>query len=143
MTTAVIDANLALALVVPLQYSQTVSQLVDRWNREAVRLAAPSLWGYEVASGLRKAVRTEILTPEEADQGLADLWGLEIEQLEPTLQRHRQALAWSERLGQAVAYDAQYLVVAEELRAPFWTADRRLAEQAASAGADWVNWIGS
>ncbi|MCI0828323.1 MAG: hypothetical protein J4N73_11215, partial [Chloroflexi bacterium] len=35
MTAIVIDANLALALVVPLPYSNTVQQLVEKWHQQA------------------------------------------------------------------------------------------------------------
>lgn len=45
MTAIVIDANLALALVVPLPYSNTVQQLVEKWHQQAVRFAVPALWG--------------------------------------------------------------------------------------------------
>ncbi len=142
MTTIVIDANLALALVVPLPYTERVIELVDRWHGQAVRFAVPALWGYEVVSGLRKSVTAGVLTAKEADAAVRDLWALDVQEIPATINRHRQSLAWAERLGQTVAYDAQYLVVAEELQAPFWTADRPLAEVAQSVGARWVRWIG-
>lgn len=74
MTAIVIDANLALALVVPLPYSNTVQQLVEKWHQQAVRFAVPALWGYEVVSGLRKAITAGVLTDEEAYAAVENLW---------------------------------------------------------------------
>jgi predicted nucleic acid-binding protein len=142
MTTIVIDANVALALVVPLPYSDRVMQLVEEWQGQAIRFAVPALWGYEVVSGLRKAVTADVLTEEEAERAIQELWALDIEEVPATVERHRQALTWSERLGQTVAYDAQYMVVAEEIKVPFWTADQPLSKAARAADADWVHWIG-
>ncbi len=102
----------------------------------------PALWGYEVVSGLRKAITSGVLTEKEAYGAVEDLWALDLQEIPATPGRHRQALAWAERLGQAVAYDAQYLVVAEELDAPFWTADKPLSTGARATGANWVRWIG-
>jgi predicted nucleic acid-binding protein len=48
----------------------------------------------------------------------------------PALLRH--ALRLADRLALSAAYDAQYLAVAEHLDAELWTADKRLAQQAAS-----------
>jgi predicted nucleic acid-binding protein len=138
----VIDANIALALAVPLPYSGRVQQLVQEWRDEAVRLVVPALWGYEVISGIRKAVTAHLLTTDEADEAIQELWSLDIKEVPGTVERHRRALSWAARLGQMVAYDAQYLVVAEELEAAFWTADRSLSEGTRSLGADWVHWVG-
>jgi predicted nucleic acid-binding protein len=71
------------------------------------------------------------------------LWGVEIKEIQATMERHARALRWSKRLRQTVAYDAQYLVVAEELGVPFRTAERGLAEAAHADEVDWVQWIGA
>jgi len=141
MTTVVIDANIGLALALPLPYSDQVFELMGRWNAARVRFAVPALWGFEVVSGLRKAVVAGMLTSEEASAAIQELWALDIQEIETTLEMHLRALAWAERLGQRVAYDTQYLVVAEGLNAPFWTADRSLADAAQGVGASWVRSI--
>lgn len=142
MTPIVIDANVALATVVPLAYSQHAVALFNEWNVQGGQLAVPALWGYEVNSALRKSVAAEVLTFEQADLAIRDLWTLGVEEISGTIERNRRALTWSARLGQHVAYDAQYLVVAEKLGTSLWTADRRLQDRAHAAGADWVRWIG-
>lgn len=142
MTTIVLDANVGLALVVPLSYSDRVQDLVQEWCEQEVAFVVPALWGYEVDSGLRKAVVSGVLTEAEAHAALQSLWALDIQEIPATLDRHTRALAWAKLLNQTVAYDAQYTVVAEELQAPLWTADRRLADAARSVGAEWVHWIG-
>jgi len=142
VTTIVLDANVGLALVVPLSYSDRVQDLVQEWCEQEVGFAVPALWGYEVDSGLRKAVVSGVLTEAEAHAALQSLWALDIQEIPAMLDRHIRALAWAKLLNQTVAYDAQYTVVAEELQAPLWTADRRLADAARSVGAEWVHWIG-
>ncbi len=141
MTTVVIDANLALALAIPLPYSDRARILFEEWKEKGQDLVAPSLWGYEVISGLRKSVVLGVLTSEQADDAVQHLWALDTQQLSATLEQHRRAIEWAERLEHTVAYDAHYLVVAEDLGAPFWTADGKLAKKARSIGADWVHWI--
>lgn len=100
------------------------------------------MWGYEVVSRLRKAITSGVLTDEETNAGNEDLWALDLQEIPATLKRHRQALAWADRLGPTVAYDAQYLAVADKLDTLFWTADRPLSKGAQATGADWVRWIG-
>jgi predicted nucleic acid-binding protein len=74
----------------------------------------------------------------KAAQGFEDL----PDNFSPSTGRNRTALDWAERAGQAKAYDAQYLALAEEMRAEFWTADERLVRDVQQAGADWAHWIG-
>jgi predicted nucleic acid-binding protein len=142
VTSIVIDANAALALAVPLPYSDRVMQLVEECQEQEMRFAVPALWGYGVVSGLRNAVSAGMLTGEDADMALRYLWALGIEEGPATVEGHRRALLWSERLGQMVAYDAQYLVAAEELKVSLWRADRPVSKGDQAAGAEWVHWIG-
>ncbi|MDI7276171.1 MAG: type II toxin-antitoxin system VapC family toxin [Anaerolineae bacterium] len=137
----VIDANLALALVVPLPYSERATALMESWRISRAELYIPALWEYEVASALRKAVSLGLLTPERAELALGHLLRLGLERVDPELGLHREALRWAARLGETVACDAQYLAVAEHVGAELWTADRRLVDQARRQGAPWVRHV--
>ena len=142
VTTIVLDANMGLALVVPLPYSdQFKTSSRSGTNRRPASLSR-RFGATKSISGLRKAVVSGVLTEAEAHAALQSLWALDIQEIPATLDRHTRALAWAKLLNQTVAYDAQYTVIAEELQAPLWTADRRLADAARSVGAEWVHWIG-
>ncbi len=141
MSAVVIDANLAVALAIALPYSERAVTLMADWARERVCVYAPLLWEYEVVSALRKAVALGLLPVDEAPYTLERLWALGVQPVPPGPDLHRQALAWAERLGQTVAYDAQYLALAEGLGAVLWTADRRLSRRAADLGISWVRYI--
>jgi predicted nucleic acid-binding protein len=138
MTPVVLDANLALALILPLPYSQQAAQQFERWKRARVPLQAPSLWTYEVVSGLRKVVFDRVISPEMAQEGLHSLWALNVVQISPDPALARSALLWAERLGRRVAYDAVYLALAERLESEFWTADGALARNLSQMGILWV-----
>ncbi len=137
----VVDANIALALVIPVPYSDQASGRFASWAESLTPLAAPSLFGYEVTSGLRKAVSLGVLMQERAMSALEAVFSLGIRELTSTPELHRAALTWADRLGQTVAYDASYIAAAESVAAPFWTADRGLYNAARAAGADWVHRI--
>jgi predicted nucleic acid-binding protein len=135
----VVDANLAVALVLATPYSVQAQALWERWSTEAVQVYAPDLWAYEVTSALRKAMSLTGMPLSEAETYLETLARLGVQLVPPTPELDRLALRWAGRLGQTVAYDAHYLALAEMLGCDFWTADRRLA---AAAGVSWVHWIG-
>lgn len=134
----VVDANIAVALAIATPYSEQATGLMEGWRRDRVPLYAPLLWEYELASAMRKAATLGLLTGDEAEAALAELLRLRIERVAPEVGLHRQALRWAARLNQTVAYDGQYLAVAERLGATFHTADRRLAEAATALGISWV-----
>ena len=139
---AVIDANLIAALVLPLPYSDQATQKVITWKQAGLELLAPVLLEYEIAAVLRKAVVAQWLTTDLALEAIGMVLTLNIQCLAPTAHLHERALRWAERLGHSKAYDAHYLALAEQEGIELWTADRRLANGAQQAGAHWVHWIG-
>jgi predicted nucleic acid-binding protein len=88
------------------------------------RLAAPELVDLEVASVLRKLVRTGGVNDRRALLALADLSDLPLRRA-----THRPLISrcWELR-DNLTAYDAAYVALAEVLEATFLTGDRRLGK---------------
>jgi predicted nucleic acid-binding protein len=139
---AVIDANLIAAIVLPLPYSELATQRIMAWKRAGTELFAPVLLEYEIAAILRKAVVARWLTNDLAIEAIGKVLMLNVRCFAPTANLHEQALRWAQRLGHSKAYDAHYLALAEQEGIALWTADRRLANGAQKVGAHWVHWIG-
>lgn len=118
---------------------QPESGITDSWLAEGRRLLVPLLWEYEIASALRKAEWLRILPAERVLDCAQELWSLSFERIAPSPELHARAIEWSRRLGQAKAYDGQYLASVESVDGELWTADGRLAEQARRLGAEWVS----
>jgi predicted nucleic acid-binding protein len=138
----VVDANLMVAIVIPLPFSEAARVKIAAWKLAGESLLAPILWEYELASALRRAIFQGFLDAGQAVWALNQVLLLNVESIPPSSSLHLGSLAWAERLGQSRAYDAQYLALAEQTRLLFWTADQRLANAARAAGVNWVHWIG-
>jgi predicted nucleic acid-binding protein len=93
----------------------------DRLGGQAI--AAPELIDIEVASALRRRVRSGALAAQRAESALVDLVTATI-----TRASHKPLLArcWELRDNLTV-YDAAYVALAEQLAADLLTADGRLA----------------
>ncbi|MFN8497367.1 MAG: type II toxin-antitoxin system VapC family toxin [Anaerolineae bacterium] len=141
MARRVVDANIAIALALRYPYSPAAVERLITWHAAGDELFVPSLWQYEIVSVLRKAVAAKMLSPTDALEALDAIFALQVTEAPPSLDTHRLALAWAERLNQAAAYDAQYLATAEQLGAELWTADKRLALRAQQLGLSWVRHI--
>jgi predicted nucleic acid-binding protein len=135
----VIDANLALKLVLPDPQREHASALVARLMSQGSELVAPALWAYETTSTLCKAVHFGQLTPDEERRALSQLLGLGVRLVVPDVGQNRQALEWTLRLKRASAYDSYYLALAEALKCDLWTFDRRLFN---AVDLSWVRWAG-
>lgn len=135
----VIDASVALKLMLPNplreQCRNTVARLVD----EGFELVAPALWACETTSTLCKAVHFEQLTSDEGRRILTQLGELDVRIVAPDSRHNRQAFEWTLQLKRASAYDSYYLALAETLGCDLWTADRRLFN---AINLPWVRWIG-
>jgi len=134
----VLDANLAVSLVIPTPYSAVAAAKISEWRRDGVELLVPALWEYELASALRKGVSAGVLPLQEAELGLEQVLALGVESAAPTLELHVAALRLAGDLGHFVSYDAAYLALAESVGAELWTADQRLARDAACCGLTFV-----
>lgn len=106
----VIDANLALKLVLPDPQREHASALVARLISQGSELVAPALWAYETTSTLCKAVHFGQLTPDEGRRALSQLLGLGVRLVAPDAGQNRQALEWTLRLKRASAYEAIILL---------------------------------
>ncbi len=137
--TVVLDANVIVAQVVEVDWSNRAQARFSDWFRAGTVLVAPALWQYEVTTALRKLTVLTGLSQDEADAVLEKVYSLGIETVVPSPELQRSALAWAARLGVIAAYDASYLALAERLHADFWTGDSRLAKGARAAGAKWVH----
>jgi predicted nucleic acid-binding protein len=111
--------------------SAVVAALVDSgadglWaERELIggHLAAPHLLPVEVTNILRRAVLAGDISEDVAALALADLLALRVElfPFEPLAAR-----VWELR-GSITSYDAWYVALAEQLKAPIVTLDRKLS----------------
>jgi len=138
----ILDANLVVALFLPLPFSAQAREHIVTWDRTGLELLAPVLFEYEINSVLHRAATTGLLTHREAKKALQDAQALAVHCVFPSPELHNRAWYWAERLNHSKTYDAQYVALAELERADFWTADRRLVNGAHQAGAEWVHWIG-
>jgi len=140
--TIVIDANLAAALVLDLEFSELTSQVWRQWQTSTTAVFAPQLWLYELATILRKAVALGGIQAQTAEEALVAALQLGVTIVDADEDQCRSALRWAERLGQTAAYDSFYLALASRLQADFWSADRRLVNAARQAGLRWAHWVG-
>jgi predicted nucleic acid-binding protein len=140
--TVVVDSNIVASLVLPVPYTPQAIQSMEFWNTADERLIAPILFEYEIITIIRRSAALGQIEKAQAPGILTRLLSSRVITIVPTMDIHKQALHWAERLGQHKAYDAQYLALAARESATLWTADRRLANAAQGAGLDWVRWIG-
>jgi predicted nucleic acid-binding protein len=138
-TSLVVDASFAVKLILPNPEQTRCRELMAEWTRNEVDLYAPTLWLYEIASAFSKAVHFALLTETEGRQALQLAQALNVHLIPPDDAQVTLALDWTRQLKRAAAYDSFYLVLAETLSAPLWTADKRLVN---AVGMSWVHYIG-
>jgi predicted nucleic acid-binding protein len=143
MTNSVVcvDANIALKLVLPEHDSQLARTLWETWYARGTSILAPTLWGYEVTSTIRKWVHRGMLPADIEPDAFATVHQLAVHLMKPA-GLHQRAWELARYFNFPVAYDAHYLALAEMADCPFWTADKRLFNTLSGA-LDWVHWLGN
>jgi predicted nucleic acid-binding protein len=137
MTSAVIDANIALYAVLPTPLHEAATGLIEHLVQNEIPLYVPCLWLSEVATGIRK---TAVVAHLESEMlALEVALNLPVEVVSEDASLCRQAYLLAQRLGQTAVYDALYLALAGRQQAQFWTADRRLFNRSKEEGMDFVH----
>lgn len=127
---AVADASIALAWVLPGEGFDVALRLRSQAiERPLVLLCPPTFW-YEVANALWVAIRRGRLTYDDAHRALNALQDFEFE---PHDVYAASCLSLSAEYGLAV-YDAAYVVLAMDSRAPLWSLDGQTADVARAVG---------
>ncbi len=139
-TFVVVDASLAFKWLVREEHTDKALAMLRAWQHEEIRPAAPHLLPFEVANALHKRVNRGELSVEGAVDLIGNLLTSQVELHQPW-NLHRRALEMASRYGQAAAYDAHYLALAESLGCDLWTADERFRQSVEDADGR-VHWIG-
>lgn len=128
----VFDANALIVLALDQQRAVAVEKLLHAWKAEEEELHAPVLLRYEVASALALAVSAEQLASEDVADASQRIGSVPIVLHQP--KDIPAVVAMAQRLERRSAYDAAYVVLAEELDTQLWTFDGPLARNATSRG---------
>ena len=128
----VLDASALVVLALDQQRAPAVERLLRAWHAEAEDLHAPALVRYEIASALTRATVAGHLEKGEAASAWEHISAVPIV-LHP-LDDGPAVIAMAHRLERKSAYDAAYIVLAQQLNAVLWTLDARLARNAGARG---------
>lgn len=136
----VVDASLAVKLLVREVQSDLAVSLTRGWLRQGVCAVAPYLMVVEVSKALFQKARRGQFAITSAGSLLDSLLNENLILLEPP-GIHSRALELAHILQQRAAYDSHYLALADSLDCEYWTADERYY-RAASGDHPRVRWIG-
>jgi len=121
----IVDASIILKWVLEKEKEpdhDKAAGLLNTWVSGAVGIAAPSLWTYEVANILGRAL------PDEADQKMKLLLDLKIDAVDYSEQMIHQCFTWMKE-HRVTFYDAVYLAAAYAIDAVLLTCDEKFREK--------------
>ena len=104
----VIDAGIGWRLFTPHPDRTLLEQQLSLQKSAGVRLAAPTLWQYEVTSILAKGLYFKQLTTDEVETALRLSSNFDIALVPPDATLVTAAMTWTTRLKRAAAYDSFY-----------------------------------
>jgi predicted nucleic acid-binding protein len=136
----VIDASVAVKLILTEAHSDQVIALLTASAQAAEPIVAPPLLPFEIANILRQRMVRQGMSLSAADQLMADFLTFPINLTAPP-GLYQQALAIADTHQLPAAYDAHYVALAQQLGGELWTDDQRLL-RALTGRLTFVKWIG-
>jgi predicted nucleic acid-binding protein len=124
----VLDASAMVDWLLQTPSGQRIEQRIYARNET---LHSVHLLDVEFTQVLRRLVRERTLIPTRAEEAMEDLMALRITRYAPVLLLSR---IWQLR-NNMTAYDAAYIALAEELKAPLITRDQKIAAAPGHAAA--------
>ena len=113
--TVVLDANIVVALVLDAKRATVIEQKLREWEEADEDLHAPSLFRYEVASGLTRSIVAGAIEAAYAKTAWQRIVAMPIAL--HGLDDGPAVIALARQLQRESAYDAAYVVLAQELEA--------------------------
>ena len=130
--TVVLDTNVFVKMFFDEDDSAKAEILLQRFNERSLIIAIPAFVVYEFVNVLWLRVRRAEVTPNEAVEVLKRFMAMSLDMLiEPVHELAFHILGYCLSCDHA-AYDMAFLVLAEQLNAPFITADQQLYLKALS-----------
>jgi predicted nucleic acid-binding protein len=116
----VVDASVLVEYLAGMKHAEAAGEAIgrERW------VWAPAFVDAEVGSALRRLARTKRISAKDARDALEELLFMRLQRVPLGALTER---AWELR-DSVTFYDALYVAVAEELKAPLLTFDARLAK---------------
>jgi predicted nucleic acid-binding protein len=129
--TVVLDSNAAVALALDAERAPAIEERLRAWEDADEALHAPSLFRFEVANALTRNVVAGKIDSSDAKVAWQRIVAIEISL--HGLTDGPAVVAVARQLKRESAYDAAYIVLAQELDAELWTLDGPLARNAAGS----------
>lgn len=126
----IVDSSVAIKWYLPDEYEDKALKIKSDFTSGNILIAIPLLFFYEISNILRTTSRSLRIAGEDAVRAYQDVLLLNFmaysskELFKSALEK---SLEW-----QITAYDAAYVILAENLQIPLFTADEKLVKKAKS-----------
>lgn len=122
----VVDASFILDFLLPDEQSAYVIQTFEEYKKSQISLVAPIILPFEVANGLKYAVKSKRIKETVASELLEAFFQLNIGLLQINLERALQVSLEKE----LAIYDASYVTLSQQENLPLLTLDEKLKKLA-------------
>ena len=136
-----VDASVSAKWIFPEEYSGQAEALANDARAAGERLVAPPLLPSEVSNIIRKHMRQEALSLEDARERFREFQDYPVF-LTEVQGLYDMALVIADRYNLPAAYDGIYVALAQLRGEELWTDDRRLLNRLGGRLA-FVKWIGN